>query len=964
MTDLEKLQRQSRAPSLCGGRTQMSRFFKYFLALGSLAAIVGLYCATIDIGETISPQGCRMSWMSPSYVLQSDFDSTWSPLAKRYSLWLYREVGWNAAQIGDSLPVLFLPGNAGSSHQVRSIASSAIRQYLSNPNHVSSEFASTSDFHRPLDVYTVDFNEDLSAFHGTTLQSQIEYTTQAISYILSLYPDNTRIILMGHSMGGIVATSQLPSQNISAIITMATPYNLPPARFDANIDAIFAKLQDTLAADPTPVVSLCGGAADKMIPSEACILPETPVGFRRTVFTSALEGSWTGVGHEAMVWCHQVRWRVARALLELAPQRARLEVEKTLDRWIRDGHTLPPDASDPQPLTQHDLDSLKDLRLGSKLVLKNPVQASAGSYRLLIPRKVSLNSKTSLTIMLSRGSINAIGPQHPIPLRASVFACDKDQTNCARLQPSALKLIPSPIPGKSFPLPREGSDESEGVVLFEADLTSLSDTGGSVIIKVDNATGEGWVLASVENNHPTPDESAGMMSLLLRGVTVPVQTMSSLKNVYNLPHILASSLLVYRATAVGKSEPRCLNVLFPPLLVHHSNPTETHYFTLRNQDEPRALLHTHKPGPFIHDSTFVPRGLAFTIYSSGLSECEQPLEGIRLTLDWVATLARWSTRYWTSVLAWAVGVVALNMFYSLDSHGHIEPVSTALERFTTGLLPRLVLSSFFFSFVPLPASLFLGNDGHGWFSVVAPLIMVISTGLVILMWWILSVVVYLLPKVFCIGKQRKIDTTMVSNNTLASMGVLLLAILLFIPWQVAFLGCWVYHFHTCAVHGQPMESENPPRRSNDNYSMNGDAREKPDKTEISKIERQNNQNLNMHILLLMTWLLPLVAPTLAVWVRTLITAGFTTAFDGDHNFLNVAPFLILVDFASWTQTRLFDASPFEEWIPARWLFAAVGGIAFIFGSRTPYAMFRATTVVLGIFVCTKIGRRYWKGTGR
>ncbi len=32
--------------------------------------------------------------MSPSYILQSDFNESWTPLAKRYSLRLYREVGW------------------------------------------------------------------------------------------------------------------------------------------------------------------------------------------------------------------------------------------------------------------------------------------------------------------------------------------------------------------------------------------------------------------------------------------------------------------------------------------------------------------------------------------------------------------------------------------------------------------------------------------------------------------------------------------------------------------------------------------------------------------------------------------------------------------------------------------------------------------------------------------------------
>jgi GPI inositol-deacylase len=70
--------------------------------------------------------------------------------------------------------------------------------------------------------------------------------------------------------------------------------------------------------------------------------------------------------------------------------------------------------------------------------------------------------------------------------------------------------------------------------------------------------------------------------------------------------------------------------------------------------------------------------------------------------------------------------------------------------------------------------------------------------------------------------------------------------------------------------------------------------------------KRDNVNHNLHFLLLMTWLLPLAAPVLAVWVRTLLTAGLTTPFDGDHNFLAVVPFLVLTDFASWTPGRLFE----------------------------------------------------------
>lgn len=69
----------------------------------ALFTLVGLYEGyhqSFRNVQNISPQGCRMSWMSPSYILQSDFDALWTPLSRRYSLWLYREVEWdNAAKV-------------------------------------------------------------------------------------------------------------------------------------------------------------------------------------------------------------------------------------------------------------------------------------------------------------------------------------------------------------------------------------------------------------------------------------------------------------------------------------------------------------------------------------------------------------------------------------------------------------------------------------------------------------------------------------------------------------------------------------------------------------------------------------------------------------------------------------------------------------------------------------------------
>jgi len=80
----------------------MPTFVTSLLGTFSLLAFLLCYRATLDNADNLSPQGCRMSWMSPSYVQQAGFNASWTPLARRYSLWLYREVGWDSVQVSDS----------------------------------------------------------------------------------------------------------------------------------------------------------------------------------------------------------------------------------------------------------------------------------------------------------------------------------------------------------------------------------------------------------------------------------------------------------------------------------------------------------------------------------------------------------------------------------------------------------------------------------------------------------------------------------------------------------------------------------------------------------------------------------------------------------------------------------------------------------------------------------------------
>ncbi|KAJ3555841.1 hypothetical protein NM688_g2357 [Phlebia brevispora] len=804
----------------------------YCLGLFSLCCVAVLYYAGVDTVNTLSPQGCRMSWMSPSYVLQPNFDRSWSPLAGRYSLWLYREVGWESNELHGS-PVLFIPGNAGSSQQVRSIASSATRQFYSSPYQIAEGFRTRNI--KPLDFFAVEFNEDLSAFHGSTLDAQRQYTARAIDYILSLYPPDTSIMVMGHSMGGIVATSLLPHENISAIITMSTPHTLPPARFDRRIDHIYSKTLKVLSNDPTPILSMCGGATDLMVPSESCILPshdhlfDPP--YRRTVFTSALEGSWTGVGHREIVWCHQVRWRVARAALELSAAQTPYERSMILDTWLRDGH-IPLPFGD---RTNHSI-ALRDedfsvLPADLHLSLKSP----SGVHTYVLPTPSSPSSGAAKFVLyVLQGTIANTSPHNPLPLRASVYSCTP-QEHCTTLKPTLLKLIPAPIPGRPFPVPNEGSDESEGVVLFEADVAVFS--GSHVAVRVE-ADGRGWVAGGFVGVGGALNE-ANAIAPFVEYLSANV-TPNALRQTVKYPNALSDALVVYRLvpTFIGQ----CSGLL-NPLVQHTSHPSETHYYPLSSSSP--ILLHTHGAAPFI--SSPYNHGLNLTIYTSGEGGCV--LKDLEITVDWWTTIGRWGVRYAAPTATWAVAIIAVVLFDAwgtLESSGMMPDVAASLSVFVTTRLGWLLPLSFAISFLPFPVDVWLGNEGEPVLAPLAPLMLLTATGLVCASWWLVTLLELPLTRIhrlfgFC-STPRPVT-----------------------PPEAA------------AV---PLIRRHP--------SEDLDTDDDPPSPPIIQAPQSLCQvHKHQHLLLLMTWLLPLAAPVLAVWVRTLYTAGLTTPFDGDHNVLRM-----------------------------------------------------------------------------
>ena len=164
----------------------------------------------------------------------------------------------------------------------------------------------------------------------------------AIAYILSLYDENrpydpalpkpTSVLLIGHSMGGIVARSVFTMSNyrpgtVNTIVTAATPHLLPPVSLDFEISNIYDSIESFwsrgfIGPDAplgnVSLISIAGGNLDITVNGESGnihnIVPQSN-GF--TVFTSSIPHTWVGSDHVAILWCNQIATILGKTLIDI-----------------------------------------------------------------------------------------------------------------------------------------------------------------------------------------------------------------------------------------------------------------------------------------------------------------------------------------------------------------------------------------------------------------------------------------------------------------------------------------------------------------------------------------------------------------------------------------------------------------------------------------------------------------------
>ncbi|XP_051874275.1 GPI inositol-deacylase [Pristis pectinata] len=240
-----------------------------------------------------------------------------------YGLYLYEERDSAEARNGlkpTGIPVLFLPGNAGSYKQVRSLGSVALRKAENIHN----------KFH--FDFYSIDFNEELVALYGGSLEKQTKFVHACIRVILKLYKDQkgapSSVAIVGHSMGGIVARALFTLPNfkstlISLIITQATPHVAPVLLLDSYHIDFYSTVNNHWILNEKElrnitILSIGGGFRDYQVRSGLTIVPSLGL-YNNTlnVVTSAVPRAWLSTDHLCIVWCKELVLATVRAFFDL-----------------------------------------------------------------------------------------------------------------------------------------------------------------------------------------------------------------------------------------------------------------------------------------------------------------------------------------------------------------------------------------------------------------------------------------------------------------------------------------------------------------------------------------------------------------------------------------------------------------------------------------------------------------------
>ncbi|KAF2222786.1 GPI inositol-deacylase [Elsinoe ampelina] len=920
----------------------------------SLVAFVVL--ATIGrsfISSHIDPKGCHMSYMAAAYAKFEDFDTEHTRFASKYSLYLYREGGIDDDSRVKGIPVLFIPGNAGSYKQVRSLAAEAAYYYRDNLQH---DQAAQAAGKRPLDFFSVDFNEDITAFHGQTLIDQADYLNDAIAYILSLYhnphrsvrdpdlPDPTSVIIVGHSMGGIVARAMLTrpnylSNSVNTIITLAAPHARAPVSFDSDMISIYQDINDYWRksyseqwASKNPLwhvtlVSIAGGGLDTVVPSDyaslTSLVPETH-GF--TVFSSSIPYVWTGMDHLAITWCDQLRKPVIRSIYDVVdvkrPSQTRSRADRitTFRKRFLTGlepvmeKQLPAQESkmlltledETTSISMHkeriDLKTLGQLGKAEAHVLPIPPQDPLEEKRFTVLTDQPLDGSNAIEVYLC-----GVQP-HQHGQSATLFAMNMDLANgkagSNRLACKSAAADAIILPG-SWSHSQFAFDVSPHMYYLDYDMTDIADYNFVAIIDRSTEERPGWLIAEFASAaESTSVVKKSFPSLLSSGVQKTLPASRPMVHTIHIP-VIHSALLAYRLSLQQSCENK--DLLFRPLLRQYIlKPYETKFFP--NPSE-HININLHGVSPYITpplSSSHAEDGLSLQLWSD--PSCDEEMS-IDLQVDLYGSAGKLYMRYRTVFAAFPLLVVALvlrKQFKIYNASGVFISFAESMDQCIRTSLPLLFVALTFLALslartggrsIPdhdrsdagatetftgfTKNELLLGSyDPFFWFLI--PLFGIISVGVCIAVNFAVMAIVSLLGLLYTVFSNLYYgkDYTQRSPCFSAISPLQRLLTTSILILLVATIIPYQFAYLVLCF----IQLATCVRASR--YSA-----------ETKNLASFNLASYSTSIFLLLLWILPINLPVLVVWIHNL-SVPYLTPFSSHHNIMSILPLILLIETIS------------------------------------------------------------------
>lgn len=608
---------------------------------------------------------------------------------------------------------------------------------------------------RSLDFFTVDFNEDITAFHGQTLLDQAEYLNEAIRYILSLYldprmsvrdsdiPDPTSVIILGHSMGGVVARTMLimpnyQSNSINTIVTLSAPHARPPVTFDGEIVKIYDDINDYWRraysqqwANNNPLwhvtlVSIAGGGLDTIVPSDYAslesLVPDTH-GF--TVFTTTIPNVWTSMDHQAILWCDQFRKVISRALYDVVDVHRATQTKPRAERMrVFKKHFLTGlesiaerDVPSKEPTTLLTLEDNSNaiIAQGERLVLRSFGDSPRLKAHLLpipppgspVGKRFTLLTDQQLDKPGDAGKLEVLfcsvfplqsGQAGVFPIKMDLSGESTGSTRLAcKNAASDVIVLPASRRSSRYPFTLGEERETSPFSYLQYDIEHIAEHQFVAVIDKATAHSPGFLIAEFSDNsqsHRTRETS--LSSLLAFGLKFRLPAIRPMVTEVKISS-LQSSLLAYHLEIGNQVCGEEAEVFTPLVRQYLSEPFESKYYVNARQ----ASVSVHGIAPYMPPPltrrAASEEGLSFQFWTD--PTCNSSIQ-VRLTVDVMGSMGKLYMRYRTVFAAFPVLIVALvlqKQFRIYDETGVFITFSESLDLCLRKSIPVVVAALTVFS---------------------------------------------------------------------------------------------------------------------------------------------------------------------------------------------------------------------------------------------------------------------------